>query len=66
MTYLCVVEFKMGEFEVLEYLDVRVPDQEVSMLLGPALLQRPVLTTLDTSTLHHSETHNTNHIILTF
>lgn len=49
----------MGELEVLERLDVRVPDQEVSVLLGPALLQRPVLTTLDPAALHHAETHRT-------
>lgn len=54
--YLCVVKFQMGEFEVLKHLDVCVPDQEVSMLLSPALLERPVLTTLDTATFHHPET----------
>lgn len=53
VAYLCVVKFQMGEFEVLKHLDVCVPDQEVSMLLGPALLKRPVLTTLDTATFHH-------------
>lgn len=53
VAYLCVVKLQMGEFEVLKHLDVCVPDQEVSVLLGPALLQRPVLTTLDTATLHH-------------
>ena len=64
MTYLCVVEFEKGEFEVLEPLDVCVPDQEVSVLLSPTLLKRPVLTTLDTSTLHYPEKHNTNHSLL--
>lgn len=47
----------MGEFEVLKHLDVCVPDQEVSVLLSPALLKRPVLTTLDTPTLDNPETH---------
>lgn len=57
VTYLCVVKFEMGEFKVLKHLDVSVPDQEVSMLLSPALLKRPVLTTLDTPTFYHPETH---------
>lgn len=48
----------MGEFEVLKRLDVCVPNQEVSMLLSPALLKRPVLTTLDTPTFHHPNTQN--------
>lgn len=52
-TYLRVVKFKMGKFEVLKHLDVCVPDQEVSVLLSPAPLKRPVLTTLHTPTLHH-------------
>ena len=56
MTYLCVVKFKMREFEVLKHLDVCVPDQEVSVLLSPSILQRPVLTTLNTPALHHPET----------
>lgn len=47
----------MGEFEVLKHLDVCVPDQEVPVLLSPALLKGPVLTTLDTPALHHPETH---------
>lgn len=57
MPHLCVVELKMGEFEVLEHLDVCVPDQKVSVLLSPALFKRPVLTTLHTATLHHPEAH---------
>jgi len=56
VTYLCVVKFELGELEVLKQLDVRVPDQEVPMLLGPALLQRPVLATLDPTALHHPAT----------
>ena len=54
----------MREFEVLEHLDVCAPDQEVSMLLSPALLKRPVLATLDTSTLHHPEIYNTKSNLL--
>lgn len=57
VTYLCVVKFEMGEFKVLKHLDVCVPDQEVSMLLSPALLKRPVLTTLNTPAFYHPETH---------
>lgn len=48
----------MGEFEVLKDLDVRVPNHEIAVLLGPALFQRPVLTTLDTSPFHHPITQN--------
>lgn len=54
-THLCVVKFQTGEFEVLEQLNVCVPHQEVAMLLGPALLQGPVLTALDTAAFHHPE-----------
>lgn len=52
-THLCVVKFKAGEFEVLEHLDVCVPHQEVTVLLGAALLEGPVLTALDTPAFHH-------------
>lgn len=48
----------MREFEVLKHLDVRVPNNEIPMLLCPALLKRPVLTTLDTATFYHPKTQN--------
>lgn len=61
VTHLSVVKLQMGEFEVLEHLDVCVPDQKASMLLSSALLKRPVLSALDTPTLHHPETHTKLH-----
>lgn len=61
-THLCVVKFEAGEFEVLEHLDVRVPHQEVAVLLGPALLEGPVLTALDTPAFHHPEIQYIGHI----
>lgn len=56
MFYLCVVELKMREFEIMKHLDMRVLDHEIAIVLSPALLKWPVLTTLDTATLHHPET----------
>ena len=55
-THLRVVQLQVGEFEVLESLDVHVPDQEVPVLLRPALLQGPVLSALDPPALHHPGT----------
>lgn len=62
-SYLCVVKLKKGEFEVLKDLDVGVPNPEIAMLLSPALLQRPVLATLDTPPFHHpnTQTHTVFH-----
>lgn len=62
-SYLCIVKLQMGEFEVLKDLDVCVPNQEIAVLLSPALLERPVLTTLDTPPFHHPNTTTKLHSI---
>lgn len=59
--YLCVVQFQMGELEILKQLIMCIPDQEVSVLLRLALLQRPVLSTFDTTPLHNPEKQQHSH-----